>query len=85
MSCADGAHLPVEDGGDARRIVGRDDRVAEAVVAVHHGRRERLGHAHRQPGGRLDDRRQVARAVHLPELGEAAHLALEVAAGSGEG
>src|SRR5438445_3915771 len=46
---ADRRHLPVEHGGQPCRNSGREDRVAEAVVAVHDRRRARVGQIVRQP------------------------------------
>ena len=45
---------------------------------------KRLGQLVGEPGRHLDDGRDLARRVDLPQLREAAHLALEVAAGAGE-
>ena len=57
----------------------------EAIVAVHDGGGKRLGDVCAQLAADLVDCRKLARLVELPELREAAHLALEVAAGPGEG
>ena len=62
----------------------RDDHVPEPVVAVDDGGRGRLGQVRGEPRADLDDGGQVARAVDLPELGEPAHLPLEVAPGAHE-
>jgi len=65
---ADRAHLPVEHGEDPRRRLVGDHRVAEAKVAVHDDRRQRIGHALREPSSDLVDRRHLPRLVDLPEL-----------------
>ena len=61
------------------RLVTSDHRVPEPEVAVHDGRGQRV----RQRGGEafadVVDLRELARLVDLPELGEAANLALVVA------
>ena len=79
----DGAHLPVEDGSDAR-LARRDHHVAEPVVAVDDGERERLRQLVCEPGPDRLHVREVTRAVDLPQLGEAPDLPLEIAAGPHE-
>ncbi len=81
---ADRAHLPVENGDDLRRVVRSDHRVPEPEVAVHHGRRKRLGQVAREPPADLVHGRHLARLVDPPELGEAPNLALAVAPGPRE-
>ena len=66
------------------RIVGREHRVVEAVVAVHDRRRRRLRQPGAQPAGELVDRRELARLRPLPLLAPAPHLAFEVAVGMAE-
>ena len=51
---------------------------------MHDGRRQRLRQVGGEPRADLLDLRQLARLVDLPELREAAHLALQVAAGARE-
>ena len=63
---------------------GRDHHVPEAVVAVHDGGRERVGDVLGQEAADLVDGGDLARLVDLPQLREAPHLALEVAAGPRE-
>ena len=82
---ADRAHLPVEHRLDPRRLVARDHHVAEPEVAVHDRRGQRLGQAAREQPAHLVDVRDRARAVHLPQLREAAHLPLGVAPRPREG
>src|SRR3954468_19526135 len=76
---ADGGHLPVEDGHEPGGRGRGHHRVAQAVVAVHHGGGSGLRQVRAEPLAHRLDRRDVARAVVLPQAEEAAQLALEVA------
>src|SRR3954452_23139875 len=80
----DRRHLPVEDRVQPRGRIEREHRVAEAVVAVDHGRRAALREVRPQPVGDRLDRRDLARLVVLPQPEEALELALEVAGGLAE-
>ena len=68
---ADRAHVPIQDGDEAGRIVGRDDRVVELEVVVDQAGRSRDG----RPGAKeVDQIRRVGpvvRSRHLPALGPA--------------
>ena len=81
---AERRHLPVEDGGEPHRRHGREQHVAEPEVAVHDGRRRRLGAVGGQPARDAVERRELTRAVALPQPGEARELALEVAVRAAE-
>ena len=76
---AQGRHLPVEDSTDARldRI---DNRIVQAVVAVHDRPRQVSGqplHARVEPQQQLVDRREIARLGQLPLLPPARDLTRE--------
>ena len=75
----DRGHLPVEHRRQPRRGLRREDRVAEAVVAMHDRRRARARQVLRKPAAHALDGRDLARLVHLPQAREPAQLAFQVA------
>src|SRR5262245_39742986 len=81
---AERGHLPVEHRDDASRIVGREHRVVEAVVAVDDGRGRRRWERGAQPARELVDRGKLAGLRPLPLLAPAPHLPFDVAFGMAE-
>src|SRR3954465_13109834 len=76
---ADGGHLPVEDGHEPGGRGRGHHRVPQTVVAVDDGGGPGLRHVRPEPFAHRLDRRDVARAIVLPQAQETAQLALEVA------
>ena len=81
---ADRGHLPVDDGEQPRRRVGREQHVVELVVAVAERARLVGGAVRVEPRGDRRARREVAAAVGVELREPARDLPRQVVAGVGE-
>ena len=78
---AAGAHVPVEHGDRARRVLGADDHVVEFGVVVQQRDRLRRRTVRVEPGGDRIQARIVRFLGRVPTLGPAGQLALDEALG----